>query len=380
MHWRMPNYRHKGEIVMKRGVVHKSVRFFKPAIMVFFILGFFAFSLCWEGYSQILKGNAHAETIFAPKATWKVLHIMSYHSPWKWTDDQLNGFKDALQGLDIEYRVFQMDTKRKSSEEWKQKAGKEARELIESWQPDLVYTNDDNAQEYVAKYFVNSSIPVVFSGVNADPQKYGFVGSKNITGVLEQEHFVESTQLLREIVPNVHKIAVIFDEGPTWPGVMKRMKANLDKLPNLEFTSWETIKTFEQFKHRMKELQTKADAVVLLGIFTFTDESGNNVPYSEVLRWTADNSRLPDFSFWKDRISYGTLCTVTVSGYEQGFAAGKIARGILADGKNPSDYPMKPTMKGEPVISLARANKLGIRIKSGILLTAQVINKFEWEK
>ena len=139
----------------------------------------------------------------------------------------------------------------KSSEEWKHKAGKEARELIESWKPDLVYTNDDNAQEYVAKYFVNSDIPFVFSGVNADPQKYGFVGSRNNTGVLEQEHFVESVQLLREMVPNVHKIAVIFDEGSTWPGVMKRMKATLDKLPGIEFISWETIKTFEQFKSRM---------------------------------------------------------------------------------------------------------------------------------
>jgi len=365
---------------MKREIAQQKVRFFRPAIMAFFILGFFAFSLCWEGYGQILKGKAHAKSLSTPKATWKVLHIMSYHAPWKWTDDQLSGFKDALQGMDIEYRVFQMDTKRKSSEEWKQKAGKEARELIESWKPDLVYTNDDNAQKYVAKYFINSDIPFVFSGVNADPQKYGFVGSRNNTGVLEQEHFVESVQLLSEIVPNVHKIAVIFDEGPTWPGVMKRMKANLDKLSGIEFISWETIKTFKQFKHRMKELQTKADAVALLGIFAFTDETGDNVPYTEVLRWTAENSRLPDFSFWKDRISYGTLCTVTVSGYEQGLAAGKMAREILVDGKSPSDYPMKPTVKGEPVISLARANRLGIKIKSGILLTADIINKFEWEK
>jgi hypothetical protein len=29
----------------------------------------------------------------------KILHIMSYHSPWKWTDDQFNGFKAALKGV-----------------------------------------------------------------------------------------------------------------------------------------------------------------------------------------------------------------------------------------------------------------------------------------
>ena len=53
------------------------------------------------------------------ESTYKILHIMSYHSPWRWSDGQLDGFKDALKGLDIEYRVFQMDTKRHSGKKWK---------------------------------------------------------------------------------------------------------------------------------------------------------------------------------------------------------------------------------------------------------------------
>jgi ABC-type uncharacterized transport system substrate-binding protein len=375
-----PYNERKGKIIMRKSAVQESVSFIKAQRIVVFLLGFFIFSLCWGGYGQMSKTNAYAGSISSHKSAWKILHIMSYDSPWKWTDDQLNGFKDALQGLNIRYRVFQMDTKRKSSDQWKRNVGKEARDLIKTWKPDLVYTDDDAAQEYVTKYFVNSNIPFVFSGVNADPRKYGFVGSKNITGVLEQEHFVASVQLLKDIVPNVHKIAVIFDDGPTWPGVMERMKANLHKLPGIEIISWDTIRTFKQYKQRMKALQTQADAVALLGIFAFSDENGNNVPYTKVLKWTAENSMLPDFTFWKDRISYGTLCTVTVSGYEQGLAAGKIARSILVDGKSPASFAMKPTVKGEPVISLARANRLGIKIKSGILLTAQVITKFAWEK
>ena len=61
-------------------------------------------------------------------------------------------------------------------------------------------------------------------------------------------------------------------------------------------------------------------------------------------------------------------------------AAGKIAKGILLEGKSPSSYPMVPTVKGEPVISLARAKKLGLKVKSDILLTAEVLEKFEWEQ
>ncbi|MBW2065852.1 MAG: hypothetical protein JRJ03_13110 [Deltaproteobacteria bacterium] len=325
--------------------------------------------------------TAGAKDVSSLQKKWKVLHIMSYHSPWKWTDDQFKGFKYALRDLDIEYRVFQMDAKRKSSKEWIQEAGREARRLIDTWKPDLVYTTDDSAQEYVAKYYLNRDIPFVFSGVNGDPHQYGFVGSSNITGVLEGEHFIPSVSLLKKIVPEVRKIVVIVDTGATWAGVLKRMRQRLDQLPpGVKIVGWDVIHTFDEYKQRMEDYQGKVDAVALLGIFTYKDEDGNNVPYTKVLRWTAENSRLPDFSFWKDRISYGTLCTVTVSGYEQGLAAGKIARGILAEGRSPPSYVMKPTVKGEPVVSLARARKLGIRIPSSILLAVQVVTRFAWEQ
>jgi ABC-type uncharacterized transport system substrate-binding protein len=316
-------------------------------------------------------GPPKAGADLAPKK-WKVLHIMSYHSPWKWTDGQFDGFKAALQGLDIEYKVFQMDLKRRTDAAWKERVGREARELIETWKPDLVYTSDDYAQEYVAKHYVNRKLPFIFSGVNADPSAYGFVGSTNITGVLEEEHFVESVKLLKQLVPKVEKIAVIYDDDPTWPPVLARMKKNLAQLPDIKITSWDLIHTFAQFKQRMLELPKEADAVCFLGIFTFKDDRGKNVSYKEVCRWVLDHSSLPDFSFWEDRISYGTLCAVNVSEYEQGLAAGRLARSVLLEGRSPADYPMQPTVKGIPMINLLRAKKLGINVKSGILLSVVV--------
>jgi len=41
---------------------------------------------------------------------------------------------------------------------------------------------------------------------------------------------------------------------------------------------------------------------------------------------------------------------------------------------------MLATTKGTPAISLARANRLGIRVKSSTLLSAEIVDKFEWEK
>lgn len=314
------------------------------------------------------------------RSHFRILHVMSYNSPWRWTDGQFTGFKDVLHGLDVEYKVFQMDTKKNSSADLKQKIGREARELIASWKPDLVYTSDDDAQEFVARDFVNTKIPFVFSGVNKDPAMYGFRGSTNVAGILEQEHFVESVRLLREIVPGIKKIAVVIDDASMWAPVEARMRNRIGELAGIELGPSDVIRTFEEFKRIMTGYQGEMDAVALIGIFNFKDGQGKNVPYQDVLRWTAENSTLPDFSYWIDRVYYGTLCSVTVSEIEQGRAAGNIAREILVGGKSPASFPMAPTVKGLPVVSLARARRLGLKIPTSVLLSAEVVQQFDWEK
>lgn len=344
------------------------------------IIGFIFFKLKNEQAQIILQTQAPVTPPSASKPKYKVLYIMSYHSDWSWTQEQFDGFKYPLQNLDIEYKVFEMDTKRNSSTAWKEQVGAKARELIDAWNPDLVYVSDDDGQEYVTKYYINKDTPFVFSAVNANPAQYGFEGSQNITGVLERPHYAQSVQLLQRIKPDIQTIAVVIDDSPMWDSVVQTMKDETAQLNNVEIVRWDTIRTFEEYKQRIREYQTTVDAIALIGIFGFKDEEGFNVPYQNVLRWTTENSNLPDFSFWDDRISYGTLCTVTVSGYEQGLAAGKIARGILVENRSPASYPMQQTIKGKPYISLARANKLGLTIDSDILLTSQIVQSFKWEE
>lgn len=310
---------------------------------------------------------------------FKILHIMSYHSPWEWTDAQFEGFKDAMRGVEVEYKVIQLDAKNRSSQDWLQGNGLEAQKMIDAWRPNLVYTSDDEAIEYVTKRYAGASTTFVFSGVNKTLQNYGLDGSPNIAGVLEIEHFVQSAALFKKIVPGAKKIAVVFDDAPMWEAVAKRMHDMAGEAAGLEFIAWDTIKTFDEYKRRMKEYESLVDGVCLVGIFNFKDENGKNVHYREVLRWTAANSRLPDFSFWIDRVYYGTLCVVSVSAYEQGMAAGKIAREILVNGRDPATLPIRATTKGQAGINLARAKILGLIIDSKTLLSAKVVNKFGWE-
>ena len=113
--------------------------------------------------------------------------------------------------------------------------------------------------------------------------------------------------------------------------------------------------------------------------FGFKDANGRNVPYQDVMKWIAENSWLPDLGFWVDRVHHGSLAAVTVSDREQGLVAGRMARAILTEGRSPSSIPMVATLTGTPVISLARARKLGINVKSGLLLSTEVVERFEWD-
>jgi ABC-type uncharacterized transport system substrate-binding protein len=321
--------------------------------------------------------------IFFPQDTsaakkYKVLHIMSYHAPWEWTDDQLNGFKEALKGMNIEYKVYQMDTKRKNSKEWIEKVTRESKELIKSWEPDLVYTNDDNAQKYVVKDFVNTSTPFVFSGVNAEPKVYGFEGSKNVTGILERPHWLETIKLLKQMVPGIKKIGVVSDNTPTFQAIVELMKKDSRQLKEVvDIASWDICDTYKEYKSVIQGYQKNVDAFVLLSAFALKDENDKNVPWQEAYHWTVKNSKLPDCSFWGDRIEHGNLVGIAVSGYQQGLAAGKLAREILEKRKSPGSLAIAPTRKGKPVVNLKRAGLLGIKINSSILLTAKVYKEIK---
>ena len=310
---------------------------------------------------------------------FRILHVMSYHSSWKWNRDQFQGFKSALEGADVEYQVVELDTKRNSKPSEIEKKVNAAKQLIQDWKPDLLYVNDDNAQKYFALHYVNTDIPIVFSGVNRDPSEYNYLNAANVTGVLEQEHIVPTFRLLLKLAPDIKRVAVIVDADPTWKGVMGRIRSSIRQIPGVEITQWVLVKDLSQFQQKIIDLQDQVDAIAMLGVFNIKDDSGNDVDYELIQRWVADNSKLPDFSFWETRIERGTLCAVAVSGYEQGFLAGKKARSILLDGTPPNEIPVQPSRDGTPMVNLSRARDIGIKPDVNLLLNIKVFSDYVWD-
>lgn len=308
----------------------------------------------------------------------RILHIMSYHAQWPWNNEQLAGFKTGLSIPNAEVRIVELDAKRQSSPELFEAAGRSALKIISEWMPDLVYLSDDDALDYMIANYHKSGIPIVFSGVNASAGAIPRSMRAWTTGVLEIEHALGSIRLLQAIQPTVQKLAIVTDESPMWDPVVQRLRQVDAELSEIAIVRWDVIQSFDEYKRRILEYQTTVDAIGLLGIFLFKDTDGSNVSYTDVLRWTAENSKLPDFTYWKDRIQYGTLCSVTVSGYEQGLEAGRKARDILLGNRSPADIPINSTLKGEPVISLARARSLGIILRSDLLLSSEIFTDYAW--
>lgn len=310
----------------------------------------------------------------------RIYHVMSFDSPWRWTDGQLAGFREGLAEAEAQFRIFQMNVKRNATPDAKAALAAEAWKEIERWQPDLIYTSDDDALSHIGRLRRDDSPPLVFSGANRTLAENGLNAVQGVTGVLEQEHFGESMQLLRSLVPGVRRLAVITDTAPHWGPVMDRIRSKARGMPFLDPLRIDTVDRYGAFQSRVRSYQAAVDAVLFLGIFNLKDEHSTSVPYQTVQRWVVEHSRLPDLSFWIDRIHHGVLCSVTVSERAQGLAAGRLARAILIERKRPEDLPILPTVKGRPAINLARARQLGIRVNATELLSAEVVTEFEWDK
>ena len=164
--------------------------------------------------SAIITGNSGRQSM-AAENKYRILHIMSYHAPWKWTDDQFRAFKFALKDLDVEYRVFQMDTKRIPQSQYQQRADLAYQEY-EKINPDLVILGDDNALKYLGPRLAYTKKPVVYLGINIDPAEYIGNNARNFTGVLERPLLHRSVYTVKQILGDkVNKILVLFDSGTT---------------------------------------------------------------------------------------------------------------------------------------------------------------------
>jgi ABC-type uncharacterized transport system substrate-binding protein len=297
----------------------------------------------------------------------KVLLVHSYHSGYPWVDSITEGVKKGLEGSGAQLEIFYMDTKRKTGDAWKEESGKLAKAKVDEFQPDVVITTDDNAQAYFAKDYAGKEKPsIVFCGVNAKPEKYGFPAD-NVTGILERPHLVDTVQMMLAIKSDIKKIGILTDKSPTSDAVVEYIKT-LEMPGGVQIVSYDQPETFDQWQATIQKYQNSVDAFGINMYHTVkkTADAETSMEPADVISWTMQNNQLPTFGFFPFCIEDGCLCGIVESGEEHGFESAQIAVGII-NGKSAKDFPVKLAKRGMVMLNAKTAEKLGVTVPFEII-------------
>ena len=312
--------------------------------------------------------NAPSAVGNQPISGKKILLVHSYHAEYPWVDAITRGVREALAGKQVELKIQYMDTKRRTDEQWKVEAGERARRVVEQYRPDVVITADDNAQQYFARYYVDTPLPVVFCGVNADPTKYGFPAT-NITGIIERPHFSDAVQFTNRLTP-IRRIAILSSDDPTSVGALGFMK---EELTSCEVLEYKFVNNFAEWKAAVERYNESVDAFGVYMYHTIKEQGADaSLEPKQVMEWTIAHANVPTIGFFEFGVEDGLFAGVVESGEEHGERAARYALEILR-GVPVSALPIVKAQEGLAMINRATAARLGVSLKSELAADARVV-------
>lgn len=264
-----------------------------------------------------------------PALAANILLIESYHAEYLWDASYIKGLEKAL-GDKHQIVRYEMDTKRLPLSMFQHKAD-EAFKTFKRLQPDLVILADDNALRFLGKRMDASGTPVVYLGINGNPRQVG--SFKNTTGVLERPLFLRSIVELKPLLGVNPKALVLFDSGTTSEASVAEAFADRTRLRiSGVVLDLRIIAREKDWKEAILTSGSKGYSAIFVGLYhTLIDELGNNVDADDLLRWTSENTPIPNFAFW----DFGVGVDKTAGGYvlfgeTQAALASKLVEKILA--------------------------------------------------
>jgi putative tryptophan/tyrosine transport system substrate-binding protein len=215
-----------------------------------------------------------------------------------------------------------------------------------------------------------SSIPIVFA-VGIDPVGSGLVATLakpggNVTGLSIQANELagKRLELLREVVPPLRRLAILFNADNTQPVLeMGETQAEARRL-GLE-VAIRAIRRAEDIPAAFQDLKTKADA-----IYVAVDQLivANRTP----ILAAALGERLPTIFSTRDFVKAGGLMSYGPN-YSDLFQHSADYVDKILRGTKPGDIPVEQPTKFELVINLTTAKALGLTIPGSFLLRADEV-------
>jgi putative ABC transport system substrate-binding protein len=219
---------------------------------------------------------------------------------------------------------------------------------------------------------VTKTIPIVMVGAGNDPVEAGLIESLarpggNVTGLtnLSQKLGVKQLELLREAVPKLSRVAVLYE--PATPANVVQLKEVQTAASTLKLTvrAWEARdgEGFEKlFSALNKELP---DGLQVLG----SPLINNN---RKRIATMALNSRLPSVYESREAVAAGGLMSYSADLADSYRRVAYYVDKILK-GTKPNDLPVEQPKKFELVINLKTAKQIGLQIPPSVLARADKV-------
>ena len=339
---------------------------------------FICFLLAGSGSVMAAGEICQADSI-SPE--YRIFMVNSYHPEYFWSARQSQGIEDALSGLKVVSQEYFMDSKRHPEEEWLAQQKAICLAEIAAFKPDLILTGDDNASRTIATHFLGQSLPVVFYGVNAEPEIYGLVADDkrqapgaNVTGVIERHHFFQVARKLKTLCHvnnmSIVKLYLLTDDSYSSEKLFDYLRQTEQKL-QIEMIFLPLVSNFFVYKRHINELNHSGNAVFIYSLETIKDGDGKQMDYRDILAWTRDTLNVPSIAVHRKYIEEGLMFGLLLSGYNQAFYAGLKARKILL-GISPGEIPIEAPPQGVAALNKTTIRRLDIKVPLDLLFGAEI--------
>jgi ABC-type uncharacterized transport system substrate-binding protein len=215
-----------------------------------------------------------------------------------------------------------------------------------------------------------SMIPIVFPFAG-DPIGTGLVASLarpggNVTGMSNQatDLAAKRIELLREIVPHLHRLAVLANAGYPAAALEKGEVAAAARTLDLEVVSFE-IRESHHIAPAFDAVKGKAEALFLVGDPLMT---ANRTRVTSL----ALAARLPTIYVHREYVDAGGLISYGANFPDLFRRAAEVVDKILR-GTKPGDIPVEQPTKFELAINLKTANALGLDVPPTLLARADEV-------
>jgi ABC-type uncharacterized transport system substrate-binding protein len=299
----------------------------------------------------------------------KVLVVMSYEKANPWSMEIREGVDSVLSSR-CEINYFYMDTKIKF--EGGLKKADEAYALYKEFQPDGVIAADDNAQSmFVAPYLKDKvKTPVMFCGVNAEPEKYGYPAS-NVSGILERWHIDTTIAFAKQLMPSMKTVGIITKDSPSGRALQKQIK-NDSGTHVAEISAFKLVKTKKEAAMMLQELKGQSDALLMDSLQGIPDETGKPLTSKEIIPFISEVYSKPLLGANRYHVVQGALCAVVKTGQNQGRVAAEMLLRAM-QGTAVSQLPITVNKHGKRMINIAVMKSLGIKPKRRALIGTELV-------